>query len=476
MSASSRHAIEQRSTKIVATIGNVSSSPDKLRALSDAGVDVFRLNFSHGTQADQGVRIDAIRAMEKQTGKPSCILADLQGPKFRVGKVDDDVVVAAGSQISFDMKPDTGNATRVGLPHPEIFKSMYPGARLLMDDGKLVFQVAEIDDASFTAEILVGGPLKSNKGVNLPDIVLDTNPLTKKDLDDLEFALSKGVDWVALSFVQRVSDIIAARTIIGKKAGIMAKIEKPAALDDLDNIIGAVDGVMVARGDLGVELPPEQVPGWQKTIISKCRMIGKPVVVATQMLESMIDAPTPTRAEASDVAGAVFDGADAVMLSAETAAGHYPIESVQFMSRIVTEAESHICKHPGSGPGKLPVETSVYHAVARTSVVLAETVEATVMVAFSSSGNTALRIARERPSIPFLVMTPNLHVQRRLGLLWGTRTAASAFSEDFESAITEAIEEIKNRDLAGRGQQIVVVAGMPFGIEGTTNSMRVVTL
>jgi len=346
MSASPRLADQQRSTKIVATIGNVSSSPDKLRALSDAGVDVFRLNFSHGTQADQGARIDAIRAMEKQTGKPSCILADLQGPKFRVGKVDDDVVVAAGSQISFDMKPDIGNATRVGLPHPEIFKSMYPGARLLMDDGKLVFQVVEIDDASFTAEVLVGGPLKSNKGVNLPDIVLDTNPLTKKDLDDLEFALSKGVDWVALSFVQRVSDIIAARTIIGKKAGIMAKIEKPAALDDLDNIIGAVDGVMVARGDLGVELPPEQVPGWQKTIISKCRMIGKPVVVATQMLESMIDAPTPTRAEASDVAGAVFDGADAVMLSAETAAGHYPIESVQFMSRIVAEAESLSCRGP----------------------------------------------------------------------------------------------------------------------------------
>jgi pyruvate kinase len=233
---------------------------------------------------------------------------------------------------------------------------------------------------------------------------------------------------------------------------------------------------MVARGDLGVELPPEQVPGWQKTIIFKCRMIGKPVVVATQMLESMIDAPTPTRAEASDVAGAVFDGADAVMLSAETAAGHYPIEAVQFMSRIVAEAESHISQHPDSGPGKLPVEHSVYHAVANTSVALAETVEATVMVAFSSSGNTALRIARERPSIPFLVMTPNLHVQRRLGLLWGTRTAASTFSEDFESAITEAIEEIKHRDLAGRGQQIVVVAGMPFGIEGTTNSMRVVTL
>ncbi|MGA1022178.1 MAG: pyruvate kinase [Candidatus Puniceispirillaceae bacterium] len=468
--------VPARSTKIVATIGNVSSDPAMLRQLHDAGVNVFRLNFSHGTQADQGARIDAIRAMEAETGIPTCILADLQGPKFRVGLVDDGVVVTAGKQIVFDMKTDTGNAARVGLPHPEIFKSMYPGARLLMDDGKLVFKVVKIDDASFTAEVIVGGPLKSNKGVNLPDIILDTNPLTEKDLNDLEFALKKGVDWVALSFVQRVNDVVAARTIIGKQAGIMAKIEKPAALDDLHNIIDAVDGVMVARGDLGVELPPEQVPGWQKTIISKCRMIGKPVVVATQMLESMIDAPTPTRAEASDVAGAVFDGADAVMLSAETAAGHYPIEAVQFMSRIVIEAESHIAKHPESGPGELPVEHSVYHAVARTCVALAETVEAKVMVAFSSSGNTAVRIARERPTIPFLVMTPNLVVQRRLGLLWGTRTAASAFSEDFESAITEAIDEIKRRNLAGRGQQIVVVAGMPFGIEGTTNSMRVVTL
>ena len=468
--------IQARSTKIVATIGNVSSDPAKLRQLHDAGVNVFRLNFSHGTQADQGARIDAIRAMEADTGTPTCILADLQGPKFRVGLVEDGIVVKAGSQIVFDMKTDTGNAARVGLPHPEIFKAIYPGARLLMDDGKLVFKVVTIDDASFTAEVTVGGPLKSNKGVNLPDIILDTNPLTEKDLEDLEFALKKGVDWVALSFVQRVTDIVAARTIIGKQAGIMAKIEKPAALDDLHNIIDAVDGVMVARGDLGVELPPEQVPGWQKTIISKCRMIGKPVIVATQMLESMIEAPTPTRAEASDVAGAVFDGADAVMLSAETAAGRYPIEAVEFMSRILIEAESHISKHPESGPGQLPVEHSVYHAVARTSVSLAETVEARVMVAFSSSGNTALRIARERPSIPFLVMTPNLKVQRRLGLLWGTRTAASAFSEDFESAITEAIDEIKSRDLAGRGQQIVVVAGMPFGIEGTTNSMRVVTL
>jgi pyruvate kinase len=369
-----------------------------------------------------------------------------------------------------------GNASIVGLPHAEIFKAMYPGARLLMDDGKLVFKVVSVDTQSFDAEVVVGGPLKSRKGVNLPDIILDTTPLTEKDLADLAYALEKGVDWVALSFVQRASDVIAARTIVGKQAALMSKIEKPAALNDLDDIIAASDGVMVARGDLGVELPPEQVPGWQKTIISKCRMVGKPVVVATQMLESMIEAPTPTRAEASDVAGAVFDGADAVMLSAETAAGHYPVESVEFMARIVSSAEAHIKSDPASGPGELPVEHSVYHAVAKTSVALAETVKAKAMVAFSSSGNTAVRIARERPGIPFLVMTPHLDVQRKLCLLWGTHTGASAYSEDFESAITEAIAEIRSRGMANTGQQVVVVAGMPFGIVGTTNSMRVVTL
>ncbi|MDC1383131.1 pyruvate kinase [Candidatus Puniceispirillum sp.] len=466
----------RRSTKIVATLGDMSSSPATLASLCAAGVNVFRLNFSHGTREEQGARIDVIRALEAKTGAPSCILADLQGPKFRVGKVAEGVIVEAGEQITFDLSTDEGSARIVGLPHAEIFKAMYPGARLLMDDGKLVFKVVSVDIESFVAEVLVGGPLKSRKGVNLPDIVLDTTPLTEKDLADLKYALSKGVDWVALSFVQRASDVIAARTIIGKQAALMSKIEKPAALKDLNDIIAASDGVMVARGDLGVELPPEQVPGWQKTIISKCRMIGKPVVVATQMLESMIEAPTPTRAEASDVAGAVFDGADAVMLSAETAAGQYPVESVEFMARIVASAEAHIRFNPGSGPIGLPVEQSVYHAVAKTSVALAETVGAKVMVAFSSSGNTAVRIARERPSIPFLVMTPDVKVQRKLCLLWGTRSSASAYSDDFESAIIEAIGEIRNRGMAVTGQQIVVVAGMPFGIVGTTNSMRVVTL
>ena len=465
-----------RSTKIVATLGNVSSSPEMLTSLIAAGVNVFRLNFSHGTREEQGLRIDAIRALEAKTGVPTCILADLQGPKFRVGEIAKGTIVKADERITFDLDTKKGNANVVGLPHEEIFKAIFPGARLLMDDGKLVFRVVSVDTKKFVADVLVGGPLKSRKGINLPDMTLDTNPLTSKDLDDLNYALDKGVDWVALSFVQRASDVIAARTIVGKRAVLMSKIEKPAALKELSDIIAASDGIMVARGDLGVELPPEHLPGWQKTIISKCRLVGKPVVVATQMLESMIDAPAPTRAEASDVAGAVFDGADAVMLSAETAAGQYPVESVEFMARIVSSAEAHILSDPTSGPGKLPVEKSVYHAVARTSVGLAETVEAKVMVAFSSSGNTAVRIARERPAIPFLVMTPHLEVRRKLCLLWGTYTAASAYSDDFESAITEAIFEIRKRGMAGTGQQVVIVAGMPFGIVGTTNSMRVVTL
>ena len=465
-----------RSTKIVATLGTISSSPEMLTSLTAAGVNVFRLNFSHGTREEQGLRIDAIRALEAKIGVPTCILADLQGPKFRVGEIAEGTIVQADERITFDLDTKKGNANIVGLPHEEIFKAIYPGARLLMDDGKLVFRVVSVDTNKFVADVLVGGPLKSRKGVNLPDMTLDTTPLTPKDLDDLNYALDKGVDWVALSFVQRASDVIAARTIVGKRAVLMSKIEKPAALNELSDIIAASDGIMVARGDLGVELPPEHLPGWQKTIISKCRLVGKPVVVATQMLESMIDAPAPTRAEASDVAGAVFDGADAVMLSAETAAGQYPVESVEFMARIVSSAEAHIRSDPTSGPGELPVEKSVYHAVARTSVGLAETVEAKVMVAFSSSGNTAVRIARERPGIPFLVMTPNLEVRRKLCLLWGTYTAASAHSDDFESAITEAIFEIRKRGMAGTGQQVVIVAGMPFGIVGTTNSMRVVTL
>jgi len=467
---------QRRATKIVATLGNVSSDPDCLRRLIEAGVNVFRLNFSHGTQEEQGARIDAIRQIETETGMPTCILADMQGPKYRISEVADGVAIKAGDLITFDQDEAIGSAIRVGMPHPEIFAAMYPGARFLMDDGKLVLVVKSLSDDSFVAEVVVGGPLKSRKGVNIPDIVLDTKPLTDKDLSDLEFALSKNVDWVALSFVQRASDMVEARALVGKRAALMAKIEKPAALKELGAIIEASDGIMVARGDLGVELPPEDVPAWQKKIIAKCRLVGKPVVVATQMLESMITAPAPTRAEASDVAGAVFDGTDAVMLSAETAAGQYPIESVEIMARIVRAAEAHIREDAASKYAQLPVEPTVYHAVARASVALADAVDADVMVAFSTSGNTAIRIARERPDTPFIVMTPHMEVQRRLALLWGTTTAHSAYSHDFENAIAEAADLVRKNGMASNGGHIVVVAGMPFGIAGTTNSMRVVRI
>lgn len=465
-----------RATKIVATIGDSTSSPEMLQSLSDAGVNVFRLNFSHGAQADQGARVKAIREMEARTGVPTCILADLQGPKHRVGVVAEGTVIKAGDKVVFDQKPEPGNDTRLPLPHPDIFAAIEPGARILMDDGKLVLKVLSIADDSFTAEVVTGGAVRSRKGVNLPDVVLPSKPLTDKDLSDLDYALDQGVDWVALSFVQRASDMLDARAIVGKRAGLIAKIEKPAALAELGDIIAASDGVMVARGDLGVELPPELVPGWQKKILAECRMVGKPVIVATQMLESMIEAPSPTRAEASDVAGAVFDGTDAVMLSAETAAGQYPVESVNMMARILVAAERHIRENPEASLPQLPVEPSLYHAVARASVALAETVEAKVIVAFSTSGNTAVRIARERPDLPFVVMTPDPVVQRRLALLWGTQSGASTYSQDFESAIDEAIAEIRKRAFAKNGDPVVVVAGMPFGIAGTTNSMRVVTL
>ena len=466
----------QRATKIVATIGTDSGTPEMLQALSQAGVNVFRLNCSHGTQAEHAARIRAIRDLEEATGRPTCILADLQGPKHRVGEVAEGGVLKVGETFIVDTATTIGDAGRVGLPHPEIFAALEPGARLLIDDGKLVLRVTSIGNDSFTTTVEVGGPLSSRKGVNLPDMVLDSPPLTDKDHADLAFALDHGVDWVALSFVQRASDILDAKAKIDGRAALMAKIEKPAALSELSDIIAASDGIMVAGGDLGVELPPEQVPGWQKRIIAECRMVGKPVVVATQMLESMITSPTPTRAEASDVAGAVFDGADAVMLSAETAVGRFPVESVEIMSRIVVAAEGHIAGNPETAPPKLPTEPSLYHAVALATVSLAETIGAEVIIAFSTSGNTAVRIARERPQIPFLVLSPFIEVRRRLAILWGTQTAASTITEDFEAAIAEGVKDITLREIAAPGAHAVIVAGMPFGIAGTTNSIRVTAL
>ena len=466
----------QRATKIVATLGGASESSSKLLELTKAGVNVFRLNFSHGTRDEHATRIKAIRALEKKLGRTTCVLADLQGPKHRIGVVGEGVELKAGTTIRFDMDAKTGDATRVGLPHPEIFKAVEPGVRLLVDDGKLALRVTRVAGERFDAEVEVGGALLGRKGVNIPDLVLDSPAMTDKDRDDLDFALAAGVDWVALSFVQRAGDVLEAKARIDGRAALMAKIEKPSALDELQDIVAAADGVMVARGDLGVELPPEQVPGWQKKIIAACRHVGKPVVVATQMLESMISHPTPTRAEASDVAGAVFDGADAVMLSAETAIGDYPTQSVEMMARIITSAETHLRQNPEAMLPKLPPEESVYHAVALASVALAETVRAGAIVAFSTSGNTAVRIARERPSQPIVALTPFMNVRRRLEMIWGTQTASCPEMKDFEVAIAEGVRQVRERGVAAAGSHAVFVAGVPFGIKGTTNSIRVVAL
>jgi pyruvate kinase len=344
-----------------------------------------------------------------------------------------------------------------------------------MDDGKLHFEVKKITNEKIQTEVLVGGTVKSNKGVNLPDVVINTNPLTEKDLDDLKFILNQEIDWIALSFVQKLSDVEEVKKHIKDKALVIAKIEKPSALKELSQIVDACDGIMVARGDLGVELPPEKVPGIQKEIILECRQAGKPVIVATQMLESMIESPAPTRAEASDVATAVFDGADAVMLSAETAIGSFPIETVNIMGRIISSAERHIHKHPGDGPQGLVAESFVYNAVSRSAVSLAESVKAKAVVAFTASGNTAYRMARERPNLLLVVMTPEVNVKRKLSLLWGAYPFLSKV-QGYEAAIQEAREIITKEKLAAKGDSIVVVAGMPFGISGSTNSIRVVEI
>ena len=464
-----------RSTKIVATVGTATDDIEKIKSLIKAGVNVFRLNFSHGNHGDHLKRITYIRSAENELGCNVAILADLQGPKFRIGKVKEDIKVIKGSTYNFDKKTEIGDFSRVNLSHNEIYESLSIGSNILMDDGKLQFRVKDISKNIIKTEVIVGGYIKSNKGVNLPDVVLNTSPLTSKDIEDLKFILNQEIDWIALSFVQKLTDVEEVKKYVEDKACIIAKIEKPSALKELNKIIGACDGIMVARGDLGVELPPEEVPGIQKDIILKCRQAGKPVIVATQMLESMIESPSPTRAEASDVATAVFDGADAVMLSAETAVGSFPIETVKIMDRIIFSAENHIKMHPGDGPQNLKVENYVYNAVSRSAVSLAEAVNAKAVVAFTASGNTAFRMARERPNLLLVVMTPEVRVKRKLSLLWG---AYSFFSkvQGYEAAIKEAREIIKIEKLAKQGDAIVVVAGMPFGVSGSTNSIRVVDI
>ena len=468
-----------RNAKIVATLGPASSAPQMVRQLFLAGVDVFRLNFSHGSHADHSERFKVIRALEAETGRPIGILADLQGPKLRVGIfADGPVMLMPGQPFRLDLDEAPGDRRRVRLPHPEIFAALVPGAELLLDDGKLRL-VVDTCGANFAdTRVLVGGKLSERKGVNVPGVVLPITALTEKDRKDLALALALGADWIALSFVQRPEDVTEARELIGDRAAIVVKLEKPSAVDCLDEIVALTDAVMVARGDLGVELPAERVPAIQKRIVRACRKLGKPVIVATQMLESMIDSPVPTRAEASDVATAIYDGADAVMLSAESASGKYPVVAVDMMNRIIEQVEADPqyrqlidASHSSARPGD-DVAEAVCCAMRRAVSLL----HAAAIVCYTSSGHTSLRAARERPESPVLSLTPRLQTARRLALVWGVH---SVHIDDVASVdqMTEVARQIAQRErFAHAGQFIVSIAGMPFGTPGTTNLMRIATV
>lgn len=464
----------RRNAKILATLGPSSSDAKAIRSLFEAGVDVFRLNFSHGEHADHKRSVDIIRKLESDTEKPIGILMDLQGPKLRIGALEGgQTILETGATFRLDLDDTPGNQMRAPLPHPEVFAALERGTQLLLDDGKLRLEVQDCGKDYAETVVVTGGPLSDRKGVNVPGAVLPISPLTEKDRADLEFGLSLGVDWVGLSFVQRPEDIVEARRLIGDSAAIMAKIEKPAAIACLDELVALSDAVMVARGDLGVELPPEEVPSRQKQIIRACRLAGKPVVVATQMLDSMVHAPAPTRAEASDVATAVYDGADAVMLSAETAAGDYPIESVDMMDRIAARTETDP-SYPSLLHALHPEpESTTADAITLAAAQVASTIEAAAIICYTTSGSTALRAARERPDVPILVLTSNPRTAQRLTFTWGLRCVYTSDVRSFQEMVQKACRIALQENIAQIGDRVVITAGVPFGTPGSTNVLRI---
>jgi len=475
MSAKTQKIIQRpRQTKIVATLGPASSSPEMIRKLYMAGVNVFRLNFSHGSHDDHRERLAAIRALEKEFSAPLCALADLQGPKLRVGKFKDGAIdIKKGMKFRFDLDTEEGDETRVNLPHPEIIAVLEKGDHILMDDGKVRMEITGKSKTHLEAKVLAGVKLSNNKGVNVPGVTLPIAALTEKDRRDLTAALDMGVDWVALSFVQRPEDVAEARKLIAGRAALMAKIEKPSALERFDEIMDFVDGIMLARGDLGVECPPEEVPSIQKKIVRKVRHAGKPIIVATQMLESMIENASPTRAEASDVATAVYDGTDAVMLSAETAAGKYPLEAVSIMDRICMSTESDDVYRHIIAADDLVTQADPSDAITTAAYYVARDIRAACIVNYTTSGSTALRTARQRPPQPVLCLTQNLATARRLCLSYGMHAVHVQEVTTTTMAVKIASEVAQKYELAKKGDRLVLTAGVPFGTPGSTNVLRV---
>jgi pyruvate kinase len=466
-----------RKVRILATLGPASRSPEMIGKLFRAGADAFRINMSHGTQADRAEIFQSIRALEKLHGRPTTILVDLQGPKLRVGTfADERVDLKTGQSFTLDLDPTPGDTRRVCLPHREVFHALEVGSRLLLDDGKLVLRVMELGATSIATKVEVGGALSNHKGLNVPDVVVPLAALTEKDRSDLAFAIDQGADWIALSFVQRPDDLAEARRLIGGKAALLAKIEKPSALERLEGILELADAVMVARGDLGVELPPEAVPPAQKRIVEVARELGKPVIVATQMLESMIKAPTPTRAEVSDVATAIYDGADAIMLSAESAAGDWPEEAVAMMERIALSVEADKGYGARLHFTQTKADPTTADALSAAAFDIARTVSAKAIICYTTSGSTARRISRERPAVPVVVLTPKMSTARQLGLLWGAHSVHTRDVSSFEEMVAKAKRMALRHGLAKGGDRVIVMAGVPFGTPGSTNVLHVVRL
>lgn len=464
----------QRNTKIVATLGPSSSDHEMIRKLHEAGADVFRLNMSHGSHEEMRERHRIIREVERELDSTIGILADLQGPKLRVGVfAKDEETLTEGARFRLDLQDVAGDATRVTLPHPEIFAVLEVGANLLVNDGKIRLRVMECGTDYADCEVIAGGVISNRKGVNVPDVVLPVAALSDKDRADLEFVCQLGVDWLALSFVQRPEDVTEARELAQGRAAILSKIEKPAAVKAFDQILAVSDGIMVARGDLGVELPVQNVPPIQKRLVRKCRAAAKPVIVATQMLESMIESPMPTRAEVSDVAAAIYEGTDAVMLSAESAAGQYPIEAVTTMDKVAREVESDPTYREVIEASRNNVKGSVADGIVAAAREIAETTDIKAICCFTHSGTTALITARERPRVPVIALTPLKGTARKLALSWGVNCYMTAELSRFKQAVVNAARTARSNGFAAASDQIVVTAGVPFNEPGTTNILRV---
>jgi pyruvate kinase len=462
-----------RRARIVATLGPASRGLDKVRELAMAGADVFRVNFSHGTHADHARAIASVREAEAAVGRPLAVLADLQGPKLRLGEFADGMVrLKAGHTLRLDLKSKPGDASRIGVPHPEVFAALRTGALVLLDDGKVRLRVTGHGPDFADTVVEAGEQLSDHKGLNLPGLAIPIPALTDKDRKDLAFALKEGVDWVALSFVQRASDMAELRSLVQGRANVLAKIEKPSALEAIDEILDLSQAIMVARGDLGVELAPEEVPVVQKQLVRAARLRGIPVVVATQMLESMIHSPTPTRAEASDVAGAVYEGADALMLSAESAAGDYPLEAVSMMDRIITRVERDP-RWPELMRAEYPVEDADADALVAAARKAADAASTACLATFTTTGQTALRLARERPLQPTLALTTSLNTARRMALTWGVEARVVAETIDPEELTRVAVEQAVLTGLADPGQRILILAGLPMGSPGAANILRI---